>query len=122
MPTHPGGLNVVYPSNPRDAKGLMASALKSEDPVVFFEPVALYFTKQDGVPLEHYEIAIGKARIHRAGTDVTVVAYGNAVGIADAAAQTLQEEGVSAEVIDLRTLKPWDEECVIDSVGRTAAC
>jgi len=115
----PGGLSVVYPSNPRDAKGLMASALKSEDPVLFIEPVAQYFTKQDGVPLEHYELAIGKARIHRVGTDVTVVAYGNAVGIADTAAQTLQEEGVSAEVIDLRTLKPWDEECVIDSVART---
>ena len=115
----PGGLNIVYPSNPRDAKGLMASALKSEDPVVFFEPVAQYFTRQEGVPVEHYELPIGKARIHRAGSDVTVVAYGNAVGIADAAAQTLEDEGISAEVIDLRTLKPWDEDTVIQSVGKT---
>ena len=115
----PGGLNIVYPSNPRDAKGLMASALKSEDPVVFFEPVAQYFERQEGVPVEHYELPIGKARIHRAGSDVTVVAYGNAVGIADAAAETLEQEGVSAEVIDLRTLKPWDEKTVIESVGKT---
>ena len=115
----PGGLNIVYPSNPRDAKGLMASALKSEDPVVFFEPVAQYFAKQDGVPVDHYELPIGKARIHRAGSDVTVVAYGNAVGIAAEAAETLAQEGVSAEVIDLRTLKPWDEDTVIESVGRT---
>jgi pyruvate dehydrogenase E1 component beta subunit len=115
----PGGLNIVYPSNPRDAKGLMASALKSEDPVVFFEPVAQYFTRQEGVPVDHYEIAIGKARVHRAGNDVTIVAYGNAVGIADSAAETLEQEEISAEVIDLRTLKPWDEDCVIESVGRT---
>jgi len=115
----PGGLSIVYPSNPTDAKGLMASALKSEDPVVFFEPVAQYFERQEGVPVEHYEFAIGKARIHRVGSDVTVVAYGNAVGIADAAAETLQQEGISAEVIDLRTLKPWDEESVIESIGKT---
>ena len=115
----PGGLSIVYPSNPTDAKGLMASALKSEDPVVFFEPVAQYFERQEGVPVGHYEFAIGKARIHRAGSDVTVVAYGNAVGIADAAAETLQEQGISAEVIDLRTLKPWDEESVIESIRKT---
>ncbi|NNJ66278.1 MAG: alpha-ketoacid dehydrogenase subunit beta, partial [Xanthomonadales bacterium] len=115
----PGGLNIVYPSNPRDAKGLMASALKSDDPVVFFEPVAQYFTRQEGVPVGHYELPIGKARIDRNGTDVTVVAYGNAVGIAAEAAESLAQDGVSAEVIDLRTLKPWDEDCVIESVGRT---
>jgi pyruvate dehydrogenase E1 component beta subunit len=115
----PGGLSIIYPSNPRDAKGLMASALKSDDPVMFFEPVAQYFSRQDGVPVEHYELPIGKARIHRSGTDVTVVAYGNAVGIASAAAESLEQAGISIEVIDLRTLKPWDESCVIESVART---
>jgi pyruvate/2-oxoglutarate/acetoin dehydrogenase E1 component len=115
----PGGLNIVYPSNPKDAKGLMASALKSEDPVMFFEPVAQYFTRQEGVPIEHYEISIGKARIARAGNDATIVAYGNAVGVAEKAAETLAVESVSVEVIDLRTLKPWDEECVLESIGRT---
>jgi len=115
----PGGLNIVYPSNPRDAKGLLASALKSEDPVMFFEPIAKYFERQEGVPVDHYEIPIGKARIERAGSDVTVVAYGNAVGISAAAGEMLEKEGVSIEVIDLRTLKPWDEETVIESVRKT---
>lgn len=115
----PGGLNIVYPSNAIDAKGLLASALKSDDPVVFFEPIARYFERQEGVPVDHYEIPIGKARIERPGTDVTVVAYGNAVGISATAAESLGDEGVSVEVIDLRTLKPWDEETVIASVRKT---
>ena len=115
----PGGLNVIYPSNPRDAKGLLASALKSDDPCVFIEPVAQYFERQEGVPLEHYEIPIGKARIAREGSDVTIVAYGNAVGIAETAAGTLDAEGVSVEVIDLRSLKPWDAAGVIESVTKT---
>ena len=115
----PGGLSIVYPSNPKDAKGLMASALKSDDPVLFFEPVAQYFERQEGVPVDHYEIAIGKARIERAGTDVTVVAYGNAVGIAAKASETLAKDGISIEVIDLRTLKPWDEDSVLKSIKKT---
>ncbi len=115
----PGSLNIVYPSNPKDAKGLMASALKSDDPVMFFEPVAKYFERQEGVPVDHYEISIGKARIEKEGTDVTVVTYGNAVGISAAAAETLEQDGISIEVIDLRTLKPWDEETVIESVKKT---
>jgi 2-oxoisovalerate dehydrogenase E1 component len=116
---HTPGLTVVYPSNPYDAKGLMAAALEAEDPVVFFEPVLLYFVKHEGIPVEHYTIPIGKARIARAGTDVTIVAYGNAVNIAGQAAQTLEGEGVSAEVIDLRTLKPWDRDAVLESVAKT---
>jgi pyruvate/2-oxoglutarate/acetoin dehydrogenase E1 component len=115
----PGGMNIVYPSNPKDAKGLMASALKSNDPVMFFEPVAKYFERQEGVPVDHYEISIGKARIEREGKDVTVVTYGNAVGISATAAETLEQEGISIEVIDLRTLKPWDEETVLESVKKT---
>ena len=115
----PGGLSIVYPSNPKDAKGLLASALKSDDPVLFFEPVAQYFARQEGVPVGHYEISIGKARIEREGTDVTVVAYGNAVGIAAQAAESLSKDGVSVEVIDLRTLKPWDEETVLQSIKKT---
>jgi 2-oxoisovalerate dehydrogenase E1 component len=115
----PGGLNVIYASNPKDAKGLLASALNSDDPCVFFEPVVQYFERQEGVPVEHYEIPIGRARIAREGEDVTIVAYGNAVGIAEVAAETLEADGVSVEVIDLRTLKPWDEETVIGSVSKT---
>jgi 2-oxoisovalerate dehydrogenase E1 component len=115
----PGGLQVVYPSNAIDAKGLMAAALESEDPVIFFEPVARYFVKQSGVPVDHYTIPIGKARIVRNGTDATIVTYGNTVGISEIAAGQLEQEGISVEIIDLRTLKPWDEECVLDSIRRT---
>lgn len=116
---HTPGLTVVYPSNPYDAKGLMAAALEAEDPVVFFEPVLLYFVKHEGIPVEHYTIPIGKARVAREGSDVTIVAYGNAVNIAGQAAQTLEGEGVSAEIVDVRTLKPWDRDAVMESVAKT---
>jgi pyruvate dehydrogenase E1 component beta subunit len=115
----PGGLNVVYPSNPYDAKGLLAAALESEDPVIFFEPVAQYFERQDGVPVEHYTLPIGKAKVVREGSDVTIVCYGNMVHIATKAVDELSAEGVSAELIDLRTLRPWDEDTVIASVAKT---
>ena len=115
----PGCMQVVYPSNAIDAKGLLASALESEDPVIFFEPIVKYFEREENVPVEHYTIPIGKARIARAGTDVTIVAYGNAVGISEEAAAKLEDQGVSVEVIDLRSIKPWDEQCVLDSVERT---
>ncbi len=116
---HAPGLFVVYPSNPRDAKGLMAAALESEDPVVFFEPVVQYFVKHDGIPVDHYTIPLGRARIARPGDDVTIVAYGNAVGVAERAAETLAADQIEAEVIDLRTLKPWDRPAVIESVTKT---
>lgn len=116
---HTPGLFVAYPSNPRDAKGLMAAALQSDDPVVFFEPVVQYFVKQDGVPIDHYTVPFGKARIARPGDDVTIVAYGNAVGVAEQAAETLAGERIDAEVIDLRTLKPWDRAAVVESVTKT---
>jgi 2-oxoisovalerate dehydrogenase E1 component len=115
----PGGMQVVYPSNAIDAKGLLAAALESEDPVIFFEPIVKYFTRYEDVPVGHYTIPLGKARIARAGSDVTIVAYGNAVGISEAAAAQLEGEGISAEIIDLRTIKPWDEQCVLQSVEKT---
>ncbi len=115
----PGCLQVVYPSNATDAKGLLAAALESEDPVIFFEPIAKYFTRYDDVPVEHYTIPIGKARIAREGTDVTIVTYGNTVGISEQAAEQLEDQGVSVEVIDLRSIKPWDEQCVLDSIEKT---
>lgn len=115
----PGSLQVAYPSNAKDAKGLMATALQSPDPVIFFEPIAKYFEKQEDVPTEHYTIPFGKARIAREGEHVTIIAYGNAVGMSEAAAEILQTEGVSVEVIDLRTLKPWDEETCLRSIEKT---
>lgn len=116
---HSPGLTVVYPSNPYDAKGLMASALVSPDPVVFMEPIALYRGLKDDVPLEHYEIPIGRAAIRREGTDVTVVTWGPPVHEAVKAADALVAEGVSAEIIDLRSLYPWDREAVLASVEKT---
>ena len=115
----PGCLQVVYPSNAIDAKGLLAAALESEDPVIFFEPIVKYFTRYDDVPVDHYTIPIGKARIARAGTDATIVTYGNTVSISEQAAAQLQAQGISVEVIDLRSIKPWDEQCVLDSIGKT---
>ncbi|MCC6222501.1 MAG: pyruvate dehydrogenase (acetyl-transferring) E1 component subunit alpha [Thermoleophilia bacterium] len=116
---HTPGLVVVYPSNPFDAKGLLAAALEADDPIVFFEPIAQYFVKHDGVPVDHYTIPLGRARTVRDGHDATIVAYGNAVNTGLAAVDLLAAGGVSVELIDLRTLKPWDEEAVLESVAKT---
>ena len=97
----------------------MAAALESDDPVIFFEPILKYFTKEADIPTEHFVVPIGKARIAREGTDVTVVSYGNGAGISETAAGLLADENISVEVIDLRTLKPWDEDCVLKSVEKT---
>ena len=116
---HAPGLLVAYPSTAYDAKGLMQSALAADDPVLFYEPIVRYFVREDGVPVEPYRIPFGKAAIRRPGEDVTIVAYGNAVHTAVEAAAELEGRGVSCEVIDLRTLKPWDRDTVIGSVVET---
>lgn len=116
---HAPGLVLVYPSTPYDAKGLMATALRSPDPVMFLEPIASYRAVREDVPAEHYEIPFGRARIRRPGTDVTVISYGPVVATAVAAADALAADGIDAEVIDLRTLTPWDEDLVFESVRRT---
>lgn len=112
------GLNIVIPSTPYDAKGLMKSALKSEYPVLFMEHKALYKTKGH-VPQEEYFIPMGEAAVRREGKDVTVLTYGNMVGRALEAAQSLADAGVDAEVIDLRTVLPLDETRILDSVRKT---
>ena len=117
--THAPGLVVVYPSNPYDAKGLMESALASDDPVVFLEPVSLYRGLKQDVPVEPYRIPFGRASVAREGSDVTVVSWGPPVRAALAAAAALADEGISAEVIDLRTLYPWDRGTVLASVEQT---
>lgn len=116
---HAPGLTVVFPATPYDAKGLLASALKSPDPVMFFEPIALYRGLYDQVPTEHYEIPIGRAAIRRPGTDVTIVTWGPPIHEAGKAAGALADEGISAEVIDLRTIYPWDRDAVLASVEKT---
>ena len=116
---HAPGLVVVYPSTPYDAKGLLETALASPDPVMFFEPIALYRGLEEEVPIEPYAIPFGRAAIRRAGDDVTVVTFGPPQHEAVKAADALAADGVSVEVIDLRTLYPWDTETVLASMART---
>lgn len=114
---HVPGLKVVCPSTPADAYGLMRAAIDDPDPVIVVEHKALYGVK--GQVDTSLRVPIGKARIAREGTDVTVVTYGATVRASLAAAETLSKEGVSVEVIDLRSVQPWDRETVYASVART---
>ena len=116
---HAPGLVVVYPCTPYDARGLLETALASDDPVVFMEPISLYRGLYDEVPVDPYTIPFGRAAVRREGGDVTVVSWGPPVHSALEAVETLASEGVSAEVIDLRTLYPWDRETVLASVEKT---
>ncbi|MFQ5966221.1 MAG: pyruvate dehydrogenase (acetyl-transferring) E1 component subunit alpha [Acidimicrobiia bacterium] len=117
--THAPGLVVVVPSTPYDAKGMLAAALESSDPVIFCEPKVLYRAEREDVPVEHYTIPFGKARVRRDGTDVTLVTYGGMVPVSFRAAEQAAAEGISVEVIDLRTVYPWDTEAVLGSVQKT---
>ena len=113
---HAPGLVVICPSSPRDAKGLLNSALEGDDPVIFLEPKVLYRAGREEVPTGHYKIPIGRARVRREGTDLTLVTYGGMVPKALAAAEA---SDASVEVIDLRTLFPWDRETVLESISKT---
>lgn len=113
---HAPGLVVVCPSTPIDAKGLLTAALQGEDPVMFLEPKVLYRAGREQVPVESYTLPIGRARVRKEGNDLTVVTYG---GMVPVALQAVEREGVSADVIDLRTLFPWDRETVLASVAKT---
>ena len=133
--THIPGLVVAMPSNPYDAKGLLISCIESDDPALFLEPKRLYNGPFDGdphkpqsswkdhpkgeVPEGHYTVPIGVAEILRPGSDVTVIGYGTMVHVALAAAE---REGVDAEIIDLRTLIPYDIDTVAKSVSKTGRC
>jgi len=113
------GLIVIAPYDAADAKGLMKAAIRSEDPVVFLENELVYGRSFDVPDLEDYVLPIGKARIVREGSDVTIVSYSIAVGLALEAAEKLAEDGIDAEVIDLRTLRPLDKETVLESLKKT---
>lgn len=112
------GLKVIVPSNPYDAKGLLKSAIRDDDPVIFMESEQMYGDKME-IPDEEYLIPIGVADIKREGTDVTIVSYGKVIKQAYAAANQLEKEGISAEIIDLRTLRPMDYNSIINSVKKT---
>jgi pyruvate/2-oxoglutarate/acetoin dehydrogenase E1 component len=119
--THMPGLKVVVPWDAYDAKGLIKSAIRDDNPVIFFEHQLLYNLKAE-VPEEEYLVPIGKAKIRREGKDLTLISWSYCVGLALEAAEKLAGEGIETEVIDLRTLVPWDEETVIDSVRKTGRC
>jgi pyruvate dehydrogenase E1 component beta subunit len=117
---HTAGLKVVCPSNPYDAKGLLISAIRDPDPVLFFEPKRLYRAQKMEVPEGEYTIPLSRARFARRGSDVTVVAWGAMVPEAlQSAESAAKDQGIEAEVIDLRTLWPVDIEMVVESVKRT---
>lgn len=112
------GLKVIVPSNPYDAKGLLKSAIRDNDPVIFMESEQMYGDKGE-VPEEEYTIPIGVADIKREGTDVTIVSFGKILKEAFKAADELEKEGISCEIIDLRTIRPMDHNTILESVKKT---
>ncbi|WP_295563165.1 alpha-ketoacid dehydrogenase subunit beta [uncultured Sphingomonas sp.] len=118
---HTAGMKVVAPSNPADAYGLMRAAIDDPDPVLYIENLPAYWSNGEAVRPGHV-VPLGKARIAREGTDVTIVSYSRVLNEAVAAADAIQQAGFSAEVIDLRTISPWDRETVLASVRKTGRC
>lgn len=119
---HTPGLKIVYPSTPYDAKGLLKSAIRDDEPVLFFEHKKLYRAPslREVLPNEDFVVPLGKARVHREGRDVTIVTYGAMVHESlKAAEQLADEDGIDVEVLDLRTLLPLDEDAVVESVKKT---
>ncbi len=116
---HTPGLKVVIPSTPSDAKGLIASAIRDEDPVIFMEPKRIYRAFREEVSMEPYALPIGEANVVSVGGDVTIVAYGAMIKVAMEALEMLERQGVSAEVIDLRTINPLDASAVLRSAEKT---
>ena len=117
--THTPGLKVVVPSTPADAKGLLISSIRDDDPVMFLEPKKIYRTLKGEVPEGEHAVPLGVGRIAREGTDCTVVAWGAMIEICEKAAEELQKSGKSIEIVDPRTLVPLDEKIILDSVKKT---
>ena len=116
---HIPGLKVVVPATPRDARGLLISSIRDENPVIFLEPKKLYRAGKQEIPEKPEEIPLGKAKIQREGEDLTIISWGAMVPVAEAAAEQVEKKGVFPEVIDLRTLSPMDSTAVVDSVKKT---
>jgi 2-oxoisovalerate dehydrogenase E1 component beta subunit len=117
---HIPGLKIVCPATPEDAKGLLVTAIEDPNPVLYFEHKHLYRRLKAEVPDERYTTPFGKARVHREGDDVSVITWGAMVHTADEAAQQLEPDGISVEILDLRTLIPWDKQAVLESVAKTS--
>ncbi|KAI0594695.1 putative F-actin-capping protein [Biscogniauxia sp. FL1348] len=121
--THIPGLRVIMPRSPLQAKGLLLSAIRSNDPCVFMEPKILYRAAVEQVPTAPFTLPLSKAEILKEGKDVTIISYGQPLYTCNAAIQKAEEDlGISVELIDLRTLYPWDKECVLKSVRKTGRC
>src|SRR6185295_15265672 len=113
------GIKIVSPGTAYDAKGLLKSAIRDDDPVLFIEHKFLYRRIKEDLPAEDYTIPIGKAKVRRPGKDLTIVTWGAMIYVAGEAADELAKDGVSVEIIDLRSLIPFDEEAILESVGKT---
>ncbi|EJL39686.1 pyruvate/2-oxoglutarate dehydrogenase complex, dehydrogenase component beta subunit [Brevibacillus sp. CF112] len=117
---HVPGLKVVAPSTPYDAKGLLIAAMEDPDPVIFLEPTKLYRAFKEEVPEEMYRVPIGKAKVVREGTDISIFAWGAMLRVAEEAAKRIErEQGASCEVVDLRTIYPLDRDAIVQSIKKT---
>jgi 2-oxoisovalerate dehydrogenase E1 component beta subunit len=116
---HTPGLKVVVPRNPYQAKGLLLASIRDKNPVIFFEPKRLYRASVGEVPTEDYQLPLGKAEVVTSGSDITLLAWGAQMEIIEKAAEMASADGISCEVIDLRTILPWDIETVVNSVTKT---
>ena len=117
--THIPGLKMVIPSTPYDAKGLLISSIRDEDPVIFFEPKKIYRAIKEEIPDENYYIPLGKSKVVKEGDNITLISYGSMMWTSLKAAEILAKENINCEVIDLRTLKPLDTNTIIESVKKT---
>jgi len=113
------GIKIVYPGTAYDAKGLLKSAVRDDDPVLFIEHKFLYRRIKEDLPNEDFTVPIGKAKIRRKGKDLTIITWGAMIYVADEAAEELAKDGVSVEVIDMRSIIPFDEEAMLESIGKT---
>jgi pyruvate dehydrogenase E1 component beta subunit len=119
MFAHMPGLKVAIPSTPYDTKGLLTSAIRDPDPVIFLEPKSRYRASREAVPTDSYTVPLGEATVRREGTDITVFAWGGMVAPTLEAAENLAEEGIDSEVVDLRTISPMDVDIIISSFEKT---
>ena len=116
---HTPGLKIVVPRNPYEAKGLLLAAIRDPDPVLFFEPKRLYRASTGEVPEEDYQLPLGEAEVTKEGADITLLGWGAQMEVIDRAVDMAEKDGVSCEVIDLRSILPWDEDTVAESVLKT---
>lgn len=116
---HTPGLKIAVPRNPHQAKGLLLAAIRDPNPVLFFEPKRLYRASTGEVPEEDYQLPLGQAEVVKEGGDITLLAWGAQMEMVEKAAELAEKEGISCEIIDLRTIVPWDIDTVVDSVLKT---